>query len=222
KIRGYNVMLGEVEATLRDLDAVKEAAVVAREDGRGHRRLVAYIVPALQPSPTTSELRRRLARMLFDYMVPSTFVMLGALPLLPNGKVDRQALPAPNKARPSLESPFVAPGTPIETKLARLWADVLDLDRVGIHDHFLDLGGHSLLATQILARVVNTFCVDLSVQALLEAPTVAEMAVVITENTAKKAGDEELARMLAELETISDEDARQRLADEEAKEDSEK
>ena len=106
------------------------------------------------------------------------------------------------------------PPKPGEEELAKIWAEVLFLDQVGIYDNFFELGGHSLLATQVISRVINTFKVELSIKTLFDSPTVADMAVVITENMAKKAGDEELARMLAELESLSDEEARQRLADE--------
>ncbi len=155
-------------------------------------------------------------------MIPSAFVMLDALPMTPNWKVDRQALPDPVASRLELDTPFVAPRTSVEKELTQIWAEVLSLDQVGIQDNFFDLGGHSLLANQVISRVINTFKVELSIKSFFESPTVADMAVVITENMAKKAGDEELARMLAELESISNEEARKQFAEEEAKEDSEK
>ncbi len=110
----------------------------------------------------------------------------------------------------------------MEEKLVGIWAEVLGVDQIGIYDNFFDLGGHSLAATQVISRVISTFQLELPLRALFESPTVADMAVVITENMAKKVGDEELVLMLAELESLSDEEARMRLADEEIKEDSEK
>jgi amino acid adenylation domain-containing protein len=214
KIRGHRVEVAEIELKLLELDIVKEAVVVAQEDVLRDKRLVAYVVPARHPAPTVSALRCALAEKLPDYMVPSAFVMVDALPLTPTRKLDRRALPAPGSTRPQLDTSFVAPRTPIEGELAKIWAGVLSLDQVGIHDNFFDLGGHSLAAARVISRVINTFKVELPIKSLFESPTVADMAVVITENMAKKAGDEELARMLAELESISDEDARQRLADE--------
>jgi len=222
KVRGYRVEISEIELILLDFPAVKEAVVVAREDRPGDQRLVAYLVQNQQSVPTVSGLRRFLNEKLPEYMIPSAFVLLDALPLTPNGKVNRLALPPPGNARPEMDNPFVAPGTPIEVELAKMWAEVLSLDEVGIHDNFFDLGGHSLLATQVISRVINTFKVELPIKSLFESPTVADMAVVITENMAKKVGDEELALMLAELESLSDEEARKRLADEEIKEASEK
>ncbi len=214
KIRGYSIEVAEIEMALLDLTAVKDAVVVAREDRPNDQRLVAYLVPNSQSTLTVTTLRRAVADRLPDYMIPSTFVFLDALPLGPNGKVDRRALPAPDRARPRLEGPFVAPGTPLEQELAAIWAEVLGLDQVGIHDNFLDLGGHSLLAAQILSRVISRFGVELPAQSLFEAPTVAEMAVVVTQSQAKNAGREEMARMLHVLEGFSDEDARRLLVDE--------
>ena len=223
QIRGYRIEAAEIESALLSLDTVKEAIVVAQQESiSGDKRLVAYLVPARQPAPTISELRRFLSEKLPDYMIPSVFVKLDALPLTPNGKVDRKALPVPDSSRPELGTPFVAPRSPTEEKLAQIWAEVLSLDQVGIQDNFFDLGGHSLLDTQVISRVINKFRVELPLISLFQSPTVADMTVVITENMARKAGDKELARMLAELESISDEEARKRLADEEAKEDSEK
>jgi acyl-coenzyme A synthetase/AMP-(fatty) acid ligase/acyl carrier protein len=218
KIRGHRIEVSEIEMALTDLDAVKEAIVVARDGRAGDQQLVAYLVAAGQPAPAISELRNFLKTKLPDYMIPSIFVMLGALPLTANGKVDRLALPAPGSVRPELQTPFVSPRTPLEEELAGIWAEVLGLDQVGIHDSFLDLGGDSLLATQIISRVINAFGVELPVKSLLQAPSVAEMALLIMQSQAKKAGEEDLNRMLAGLEALSDEEA-QRLLDKKDKED---
>ena len=153
KIRGFRVEMAEVELALSSIDGVKEAAVVAREDDPGDPRLVAYLVPKDKPGPSVSALRHVLAEKLPAYMVPSAFVTLEALPLLPSGKVDRLALPVPGKERPSVEQSFAAPETPMEEMLAEIWADVLGIERVGIHDNFFDLGGNSLLAMRVLARL---------------------------------------------------------------------
>ncbi|MFQ5684548.1 MAG: phosphopantetheine-binding protein, partial [Candidatus Binatia bacterium] len=149
-----------------------------------------------------------------DYMIPSVFVKMDSLPLTSNGKVDRKALPLPDNSRPELETPFVAPRSLTEERLAKIWAEVLRVDRVGIHDNFFDLGGHSLLATRVISRVISTFKLELPIKTLFESPTVAEMAQIIIHNKAKLAGNKELARMLAELETLSDEEAKRLLADE--------
>ena len=200
KIRGNRVELAEIEMALLELTAVKEAVVVDREGVPGalaasvppaglhtDKRLVAYIVSAIQPPPTVSALRRALAEKLPDYMIPSAFVMLDTLPLTGTGKVDRRALPEPSQARPELDNAFVASRTPVEKALAEIWAEALGLEQVGIHDSFLDLGGHSLLATKVISRVINAFQVELPLRALFESPTVAAMAVIITQRQANKA-----------------------------------
>ncbi|MFQ5907077.1 MAG: phosphopantetheine-binding protein, partial [bacterium] len=218
KIRGYRIEVAEIEIALFDHADIKEAVVVAREDRRGDKRLVAYLVPAGQPAPTVSELRRALAETLPDYMIPSVFVTLDALPLTPTNKIDRRALPAPGTARPELENPFVAPRTPVEQTLVNIWSQVLGLDQVGIHDNFFELGGHSLLATQITARMLNIFRVEVPLRSFFQSPTVADMAVVVVQSQIEKAGSEHIDRMLAELESLSDEEARRFLADESTKE----
>jgi amino acid adenylation domain-containing protein len=154
KIRGFRVELGGIETTLSQHPGVRDAAAMVREDTPAGRRLVAYLVPAqAETGPKTGELRRYLKKELPDHMVPSAFVSLGALPLMPSGKVDRQALPAPDRTRPDLEEPFVAPRTAVESLLAEVWQEVLGVDRIGVYDNFFDLGGHSLLSVQAIARV---------------------------------------------------------------------
>ena len=153
KIRGYRVEVHEIEKVLLGLSGIKQAIVVGREDRPGEQRLVAYLVPNRQPEPSVSELRRFLGDRLPDYMVPSTFLFVDAPPLTPSGKVDRQALPAPDLDRPSIEGTFVAPVTSLEKHIAEIWQDVLGLDRVGRYDNFFDLGGHSLLSMRVVARL---------------------------------------------------------------------
>jgi len=134
KIRGYRIEVTEIEVALVGLDSIKAAVVHVQADDAGAQRVVAYVVPAAGRAPTVSELRRALAQTLPDYMVPSAFVFLDTLPLLPSGKVDRRSLPEPNQARPALNAPYVAPRTPTESDLARIWAEVLELEQVGVHD----------------------------------------------------------------------------------------
>ena len=200
KIRGYRIEVSEVEAALAEAENVKEVAVAASADRDGQQRLVAYIVPREAPAPGVSALRLHLAARLPEHMIPSRFMMLDALPLTLHGKVDRRALPAPDRARPALPAPFMPPRTPIETQLTHIWSELLGLDGVGIHDAFLDLGGHSLLAGRLIARVVDIFHVDLHVQTLWETSTVAEMAVVIAQ---RQADPKTLARLLTEVEGMT-------------------
>jgi len=176
KVRGFRIELAEIEAALTAHPAVREVAVLAREDAPGEKRLVAYLVLDPNNIPAIGELRSFLQQKLPDYMTPSAFVTLDSLPINPNGKVDRKALPAPERTRSELAGAFVAPRTPVEEMLAGIWARVIGLDRVSIHDSFYDLGGHSLLATQVISRVRESFEVELPLRHLFEAPTVAGLA----------------------------------------------
>lgn len=176
KIRGFRIELGEIEATLSQHPLVREAVVMAREDVVGDKRLVAYIVAKLDANLTQTELRSFVKQHLPEYMLPSAFVLMDSLPLTSNGKVDRRALPAPEQTRPDLEVTFVAPRTPVEEMLAEIWANILGLEKVGVHDNFFELGGHSLLIVQLFARLRSAFQVDLPFQTLFDAPTVATFA----------------------------------------------
>ncbi|MEG5160081.1 amino acid adenylation domain-containing protein [Microcoleus sp. AT3-A2] len=179
KLRGFRIELGEIEAGLSHHPSVREAAVLLQENEPGNQRLVAYIVsqskPSIQDSQLIESLRSFLKEKLPEYMIPSAFVVLKALPLTPNGKIDRQALPAPSIAA-NFTDTFVGPRTPGEEILAEIWSQLLNLQKVGIHDNFFDLGGHSLLITQLLAKVRESFQVELPLRVLFEAPTVAGLA----------------------------------------------
>jgi acyl-coenzyme A synthetase/AMP-(fatty) acid ligase/acyl carrier protein len=179
KIRGYRVELEEVERRLLEHRGVKDAALAVRDRKSGEECLVAYLVSCSQPGPMVDELRGFLRHKLPDYMIPSAFVFLDSLPLTANGKVDRRALPAPDWARPELDETYVAPRTPMEEVLARIWADVLGVGRVGVNDNFFELGGHSLLAAQVISRVLTTLQVELPMRSFFEEPTVAGAAKII-------------------------------------------
>ncbi len=199
KIRGFRIELGEIEAALGQHPAVREVVVLAQDDAAGEvpislrteKRLVAYLLMEHEPRPTTTDLRHFLQQKLPDYMVPAVFVPLDALPLMPNGKIDRRALRAPDRSRPELDRAFVAPRTPTEVLLAEIWTQLLDIDRVGIHDNFFDLGGHSLLATQLVSRARETFQIEIPLRRLFETPTVAGLAEAI--EAARQAGPSLLA-----------------------------
>jgi amino acid adenylation domain-containing protein len=177
KIRGFRVELGEIEAALAQHAAVREAVVTARPDSSGEVGLVAYV--CLRDGADQSiatELRRSLLRTIPDYMVPAAFEFLGALPLLPNGKIDRQALPDPRRARLEACAEFIPPRGPIEEAIADIWIDLLGVESVGAHDHFFERGGHSVLAVQLLSRLHRTFDVEAPLGAFLEDPTLARLA----------------------------------------------
>ncbi|MBZ5569981.1 MAG: amino acid adenylation domain-containing protein [Acidobacteriia bacterium] len=178
KVRGFRIELGEIEAALSEHAAVGQAVVVAREETPGDVRLVAYLVARPQASIETGALRAYLRERLPEYMVPSAFVVLPALPLNPSGKVDRKALPAPERGSEAAVA-YEAPRTPTEEALAEIFAEVLKLERAGVRDDFFDLGGHSLLATRLLSRVHAKLGVDLPVRQLFEARTVAGLAEIV-------------------------------------------
>jgi len=148
-----------------------------------------------------------------DHMVPSTFVFLDALALTSHGKVDRQALPATARIRPELEKALVPPRTPQEKALAEIWAKVLGLEQVGIYDNFFELGGHSLAATRVISRAREAFKMELPLRLLFEKPTIEELALAISHSQALGGEQEDLNPILTELEALSDEQARQLLAD---------
>ena len=207
KIRGYRVEVEEIKGVLLEHVGVQEAAVVVQEAPPEDKRLVAYVVPAQASGLTLTELRDFLRSQLPTYMIPAAFVLLESLPLTPTGKVDRQALVPPDPSRPELTTPFASPRTPVEVTIAKLWAELLGLEQVGIHDDFLELGGHSLLAMQLITRVLDMFHLEIPVQTLLASPTVADMAVIITQRQAAQVEHDEMSRLLAQIERLSEEEA---------------
>ena len=185
KIRGFRVELGEIEAILAQHPAVEKAVVIVREDIPGDKRLIAYIINNKNLSQDTNskfqipdQLSNFLKQKLPDYMLPSAFISLSTLPMTPNGKVDRRALPTPDQSQSvlSLARAFASPHSSIEKQLAKIWAEILNLEQVSIYDDFFDFGGHSLLITQLLFRVREVFEVDLPLQSFFKAPTIANLA----------------------------------------------
>jgi amino acid adenylation domain-containing protein len=174
KIRGFRIELGEIETVLAALPAIRDAVVLAREDTAGDKRLVAYVVAQDGAQIDEQAVRQLLMRQLPEYMVPAHFIRLDQLPLTPNGKIDRKSLPAPDLTRGQLD--YVAPSSPTEIILAGIWANVLKLDKVGIHDNFFAMGGHSLLATQMMSRARQELGIDLPLRTIFEALTISTLA----------------------------------------------
>ncbi len=195
KVRGYRIELGEIEAALQQHPAVALAAVLAREDAPGEKRLVAYLT-ARADAPPAASLRDFLKARLPDFMLPAAFVTLDQFPLTPNGKIDRRALPAP-EAGDVVAAAYVPPQTPTEEIIAGQWAAVLGQARVGARDNFFELGGHSLLATQVVARAREAFQVELPLRSLFDDPTVAGLAAAV--DAARRAGDGQAAPPIAPL-----------------------
>jgi hypothetical protein len=200
KLRGFRIELGEIEAVLQAHPAITGVVVVAGAEGAGQftrldqesssdglpvsanpRRLVAYLTTAQPPPPSHSELRRFLREKLPDYMVPSLFIWLEALPRLPNGKVDRRALPVPESWRPQPEAVYVAPGNAVQRTIVTIWQEVLQVEKVGIYDNFFDLGGHSLLMAKVWHKLHNRFHKTLSMVDMFQYPTVHALATYISQ-----------------------------------------
>ncbi|MEM7355278.1 MAG: non-ribosomal peptide synthetase, partial [Acidobacteriota bacterium] len=219
KIRGFRIELGEIEANLAAHPEIRDVAVLPRHASATaeDQRLVAYLVArenegdtVLLPQsgeptsdakaqPTAGELRSFLAQSLPEYMIPAAFVPLEALPLTPHGKLDRAALPNPDGERPDLGQAYVPPRRAIETVLCEVWAEMLEVERVGIEDNFFDLGGHSLLVTQVTSWVRETFEVEVSLQTFFAAPTVAALAMAMQEDPASQQRVQRTAELLLEL-----------------------
>jgi len=179
KIRGHRVEVAEIEMAMLSLDCIKEVAVAAQEDQYGDQILVGYMVPAKQPASSTSALRRELVQKLPDYMIPSAFVILDALPLTPTGKVDYRALPMPSTTRPDLDSTFKAPRNHTEHLLADIWEKVLGIDAIGVADNFFELGGNSLLAARLIVRTEKVFGKKIPLATIFQRPTVEKLARIL-------------------------------------------
>lgn len=179
KIRGHRVELGETQAALLKLPTVRDAAVIARDHATDGKQLIAYVVSGAHTTLTVSALRAALAGSLPEHAIPSIFVLLEALPVLPNGKLDGRALPLPERVRPLLDTPYRAPQTPVERELAAIWAEVLEFDGLGVDDHFLELGGNSLRAMRICVRASRACQVEIAPRLLFEAPTIAQLSLTI-------------------------------------------
>ncbi|HJX27116.1 MAG TPA: non-ribosomal peptide synthetase, partial [Thermoanaerobaculia bacterium] len=200
KIRGFRIEPGEIETALLAHPGVRQAAVEVREIAGG-QALVAYVVGPEDrvdpPRPAAAELRRLLRRHLPEHMVPAFFVPLAALPLTPNGKLDRKALPAPEQQLAG--EGYVAPRTPLEEVLAGIWAELLGLERVGIHDDFFAIGGQSLLAAQLVAHVREIFPGELPLRTLFAGPTVAGLAAALLDDPIRRAQVERTAELMLEI-----------------------
>jgi len=201
KIRGFRIECGEVEAVLAEHPAVRGVAVVAREEVPGDKQLVAYVVPQAGATLTDDDVRGFLRQQLPEHMVPSAIVALDALPLSPNGKLDRGALPSSGERRLRPSGSAVAPRTSLEATIATIWREVLRLNSVGVHDSFFDLGGHSLLATQIMSRIREALDVEVPLRRLFERPsTIADLAIAVVQARAQAIDHAVLAGLLDEVE----------------------
>jgi acyl-coenzyme A synthetase/AMP-(fatty) acid ligase/acyl carrier protein len=235
KVRGFRIELGEIEAVLAGHPGVRECVVEAR-DAAGEKRLVAYVTrSAEEPNVdegsgmdkgggmTARELWEYVRERLPEYMAPSSIVLLDEMPLTPNGKIDRKALPAPDKTKDRLENDYVAPSTETERVLAEIWSKVLGVEQVGATDNFFTVGGHSLLATQVVSRVRQSFQIEMPLREMFESPTIAELAKVVEKIrgqqspagvstiSARRRGGRNLEQVLSQVQQLSEDEARQLL-----------
>lgn len=202
KIRGYRVEPGELESALRDYCSVRECAVTARRDKNGELRLIAYVAGDKSDLSLPSDLRARLREKLPDHMLPAAIVVLDAIPLTENGKIDRRSLPEPSMAGASAEPP-VAPRNAVEEFVSEIFAELLGVEQIGIHDNFFDLGGHSLLATQAVSRSRKAFRVELTLRKFFEAPTVAGLSQNIITAESKPGEAEKIAAVQIRIDSMS-------------------
>jgi arthrofactin-type cyclic lipopeptide synthetase C len=229
KIRGFRIELGEIEAALGEHPGVREAAVIARADVPGEKRLVAYYTAAdaNKQSGGAAEFRAFLSSKLPDYMLPAAYVRMERMPLTANGKLDRKALPMPEGNVYAVRA-YEAPHGEVEIGLVGIWADLLNVGRIGRQDNFFELGGHSLLAMQVTARIRRIFEVELAVRSVFEAPTIASLALEVQKAEAMglkarspipqglrhaAAADASQEALLIQLEKLSAQDARNLLKD---------
>ncbi len=213
KIRGQRVELGEVETVLLELESIREVVVVPQKGPSGENRLIAYVVPAVNPAPTVSSLRKTLAAKLPDHMIPASYVFMDRFPLLPFGKVNRRALPPADNSRPELDTPYEPPNSATQERLVELFCQVLKLDQVGVKDNFFDLGGDSLLATQLTARIHTAFQIDIPVACVFDFPTVSGLADQVFQRQVNSLAADEIDQLLVELEELSEDEA-QKILDE--------
>jgi amino acid adenylation domain-containing protein len=214
KIRGHRVETGEIEAILIQHERVSEAMVIALDDNEATgKQLVAYIVAAQGESLTPGELRDHIKERLPSYMLPAAFVLLEQFPLTHNGKIDLKALPLPGEVSLEPEQTYVAPRNSVEEMVVGIWSQLLGVKRVGVNDNFFALGGNSIFAIQLMSRLNKSFHLDLQLRLIYDNPTPEALATTIVQAQAEQADAAELNRLLAELEELSEDEARSMLAE---------
>jgi amino acid adenylation domain-containing protein len=209
KIRGFRVEPGEVESALRQHKSVREAAVVPSRDASDEPRLIAYVQFDPEAPALAQELRAHLSASLPDYMIPSAFVMLDSMPLTPSGKINRRMLPKDSAPAVVSATTYLAPRTPAEEALARIWGELLRVERVGIHDNFFELGGHSLLATRLVARIRDDMQVDIPLRRIFDMPSIEALALLILQANIERQEDEVATRLLEEIEQIPEDEVKE-------------
>ena len=205
KLRGFRIELGEIEATLPVIKPSAKQIAVVREFAVGDPRLVIYAV--VDAEVDQAALREYLRGKLPEYLLPSAFVLFEKMPLMPSGKVNKNALPAPEITRQAVAEAYVAPRTAMEEMIANIWSELLGVTRVGVYDNFFELGGHSLLAARIIVRLRDKFAVDVPLRSMFDTPNVAGLALAVMESQSEMLHLSETNNVLAELQSLSEEEA---------------
>jgi len=214
KIRGHRIQAEEVELALLQIPGVDQAVVAAQKDGNDDDLLVAYVTPANMETPSVSVIRDALKKWLPDYMIPSKFMILDRLPLNTNGKVNRQELPKPDPDRPKLGTRFIAPSTPMESVLAKIWSEALGVNNVGVDDLFFDLGGDSIIAARIVSAIGRIFPWDLTLAEFYDAGTVAQAAKILLRKGPSLEQAEKIANLFLQVDGMSAAEIETMLAEE--------
>jgi acyl-coenzyme A synthetase/AMP-(fatty) acid ligase len=206
KIRGFRIEMAEIENALEQHAGVSRALVIAA--GAGDKRLVAYYSPAGTLRPSAGELSGFLRSRLPEFMIPPDFLPVERFPLTPNGKIDRGRLPLPDGRRPEQQAGYVAPRTATEEALTQIWSQLLAIAPIGINDNFFSLGGHSLLATKLASRIKSRWGIELPLRLVFERPTVAGLALAVTEIQASDLSSDELAGLIQQIEMLDENQAK--------------
>jgi acyl carrier protein len=212
KLRGHRIELGEIEAALDTHPAVLQSAVVLQEDARGEKRLIAYAVFEPGSSLTVSLMREFLKDRLPDYLIPSALMQLDVMPLTPNGKIHRKGLPAVEQINGG-ERILEPPRNRVEEALSWMWAEILGVEEVEIHDNFFEIGGHSILASQLVSRMRETFHIELSMRTFFDAPTIAKLAGIIIRDEEQALKVERIAELLMDVINYSDDEVEAKLGE---------
>jgi len=216
KLRGYRIELGEIEVALELHPAIRQAAVILREERGGDHRLAAYIECEPGSTLTASETREFLADRLPEYMIPADFVMLESLPMTTTGKINRKGLPLLEQSRGDVERTVEAPGNPVEEAIAGIWSDILGIDEVGIHDNFFESGGNSILAFQLVTRLRDIFKIELPLRTFFTAPTVSGLAGIMTKGPEQEFKVRRIAELLIKMANCTDDEAEAMMEDRKA------
>ncbi|HEX3076841.1 MAG TPA: phosphopantetheine-binding protein, partial [Lachnospiraceae bacterium] len=214
KISGLRIDLDELVHVMREYPGVADAVVTIVDDSMKNKQIYAYIISDSTVQVSINSIKSYLKTKLPAYMVPSRFMFINEIPVLESGKLDRNSLPSIEDVRPDIDVEYVAPRNPMEETLAQIWSEILQIDRVGVYDNFFDLGGQSLMATQMISRIRSTLGMEIPLHVIFETtPTVEQTAIAIENYQIEQSQPEDLEKLLAEIEAMSEEEIAAMLGD---------